>query len=189
MTDYVDAKDRATLLKVARNALEACVGMATEREVPDERHGVLARPGACFVTLYRDGQLRGCIGMLEAREPLHRAIRLMTTAAALRDPRFAPVSPAEVSEIRLSLSILTPSKPIRPEQVEVGRDGLVISRGAARGVLLPQVATEQRWNAETFLAHTCLKAGLPRDAWKDPNTTIEAFSAEVFGEAEPASEA
>jgi len=182
MSDYLSAEQKDTLIQVARNALRVAVGQEAETEVPGEREGLLGEPGACFVTLYLEGGLRGCIGMLEAKEPLHQAVRLMTAAAALRDPRFEPVTAAELPVLRLSLSVLTPLRSIRPRDVEVGRDGLVISRGPARGVLLPQVATEQNWDAETFLRHTCIKARLPPEAWRDSSTTLEAFSAVVFGE-------
>jgi AmmeMemoRadiSam system protein A len=183
MSGYLDATERQTLLLAARDALEACVERRTPHPGPEDRSGRLGELGACFVTLYLRDDLRGCIGNLEAREPLGSAVRSMTEAAALRDPRFSPVAPAELSHIRISLSVLTPLRVIHGvEEIEVGIHGLVISRGSQRGVLLPQVASERGWDRETFLDQTCLKAGLPPEAWRDPDTRVEVFSAEVFGE-------
>ncbi len=138
----------------------------------------------CFVTLHtRKGSLRGCIGTFSEREPLWMAVREMAIAAATRDPRFRPVTPDELSQCVVEISALTQAQPITPEAIVVGTHGLLVGRGARRGVLLPQVASEHGWDAETFLDQTCLKAGLPPAAWRDGSVTIEAFSAEVFGEA------
>lgn len=110
-------------------------------------------------------------------------------AAALEDPRFSPLSPQELVEIEIEISVLSPIEPIAPDQIESGKHGLVVTRGSIRGVLLPQVAAEFQWTAERFLEETCVKAGLERDAWKDAATQIEAFTAEVFSESEFRSEA
>jgi AmmeMemoRadiSam system protein A len=176
--------DRDALLRIARDALEAAVTGRAPQPVNGEETPALLRPAACFVTLHmRDGSLRGCIGTLEGHQALSKEVREMTAAAALRDPRFPPVGSAELPHLRIGLSVLSPAHPIRdPREVEVGRHGLVIERGPARGVLLPQVPVEQGWDRETFLAHTCRKAGLPVDAWEDPDTTISVFSADVFEE-------
>lgn len=183
MEPYLSNDERQELLRVARDGLESAVEGRPADVTAAEQAGHLAEPGACFVTLYERGELRGCIGGLEAKMPLAQCVRAMAEAAALRDPRFHPVAPAELSQIDLSLSVLTPLRRIDdPAQLQPGVHGLVVSRGDARGVLLPQVAAERDWDRETFLAQTCRKAGLPEDAWRDPSTTLEVFTAEVFAE-------
>jgi len=180
---YLSDAERALLLALARDALEAAVRRRPARAIPGDHAGRLGSPGACFVTLQAFGQLRGCIGSLEARLPLSEATCDMAAAAALRDPRFMPVSESELPHVRLSLSVLTPLERIAdPAQVRVGEHGLVISRAERRGVLLPQVATENGWDRETFLDRTCVKAGLLPGAWREPGTNIDVFRAEVFGE-------
>jgi hypothetical protein len=133
------------------------------------------------VTLTEGGRLRGCIGHIEARKPLYATVRECARAAALDDPRFPAVTPAELSLLQLEISILSPLLDIDPQQVEVGRHGLLISRGAQRGLLLPQVAVEWDWDREQFLAETCLKAGLPGNAWQH-GARIQAFTAQVLKE-------
>ena len=180
---HLDAMERATLLAVAGDALEAAVGGRPPRRIAGEDRGHLAEPGACFVTLRERGHLRGCIGTLEARIPLAEETRAMTAAAALRDPRFPPVSVEELPSLALSLSVLSPMRTITDvAEIEVGRHGIAIERPPHRGVLLPQVAVELGWDRQTFLAQTCAKAGLPADAWRDPGTQIEIFEADVFGD-------
>jgi AmmeMemoRadiSam system protein A len=115
--------------------------------------------------------------------PLERTVRETARAAAFDDPRFAPVTLDQARELQVSLSVLSPLKPIPPEDVEVGRHGLLISQGFRRGLLLPQVPTEHGWDRDTFLEQTCRKAGLPTDAWRK-GATVEAFTAEVFGDGE-----
>ena len=180
----LDETSRAHLLAAARDGLEAAVARRPSQVRSFEKQDVLARPGAAFVTLYdaHDGALRGCIGGLEPVRPLAETVRSMAAAAALRDPRFPRVVPEELPHLRISLSVLTPPKPARPEDIQVGRHGIVVQRGHARGVLLPQVAVEQGWDEKTFLEQTCLKAGLTKDAWRDPETRIEAFESENFAE-------
>jgi AmmeMemoRadiSam system protein A len=134
-----------------------------------------------FTTLYLGGQLRGCVGYALPIQPLYRAVGETARAAAFEDTRFWPLTPAEAPELKISLSVLSPLFPIAPGEVEVGRHGLLISDGMRRGLLLPQVSVERGWDRETFLAQTCRKAGLPEDAWQK-STTIEAFTAEVFGD-------
>ena len=126
--------------------------------------------------------LRGCIGHIIGILPLKETIQKMSVASSTQDPRFPPVELSELNNIDIEVSVLSPPKKIsNPEEIEVGKHGIVISKGFFKGVLLPQVATEQGWDRETFLEHTCLKAGLPTDAWKK-GATIEIFSAQVFGE-------
>jgi len=150
-------------------------GTASEGALLEERRGV-------FTTLYLRGELKGCVGYPAAMRPLARAVAETACAAAFEDSRFWPVTAEEAPELKISLSVLSPLVPIRPEQVEVGRHGLVISDGLRRGLLLPQVPVEHDWDRETFLEQTCYKAGLPIDAWKKASVTIEAFEAEVFGD-------
>jgi AmmeMemoRadiSam system protein A len=143
----------------------------------------LASPGAAFVTLHVDGALRGCIGTSERRRSLWRVVGEMASAAATRDPRFPPIEVTDLPALTVEISVLSPDVVIhRPEEIEIGRHGLDIRRGGARGLLLPQVAVEHGLDRETFLAATCRKAGLPADAWHDRSTEIRVFEAEVFGD-------
>jgi AmmeMemoRadiSam system protein A len=142
----------------------------------------LTEPRGVFTTLYLGDQLRGCVGYALPIRSLYRAVGETARAAAFEDSRFWPVAPEEAHELRISLSVLSRLFPIAPGQVEVGRHGLVISDGARRGLLLPQVPVENSWDRETFLEQTCRKAGLPQDAWRQPDVVIEAFTAEVFGD-------
>ncbi|MCE5252194.1 AmmeMemoRadiSam system protein B [bacterium] len=146
-----------------------------------DRNGKLGERWGAFVTLTKDGMLRGCIGHIIGTQPLIDTVAEMAKAAALEDPRFPPVKPDELPRIEFEISVLTPIRKITDiNEIQVGRDGIIISRGYNRGLLLPQVATEYGWDRKTFLEHTCLKAGLPKDAWKESGTVIEMFSAEVF---------
>jgi AmmeMemoRadiSam system protein A len=173
--------DRRVLLRLAREAIAAHVGGAPAH-VPGTSE-VLERPGGAFVTLHSDGELRGCIGHIEINEALGRVVPRCAVAAASTDPRFPPIAPAELEKIEIEISLLGPLEPIAgPQDIEVGRHGLVVESARQRGLLLPQVATEWQWDAEAFLAHTCHKAGLPRDAWKH-GAKLWRFEAEVFGEA------
>jgi AmmeMemoRadiSam system protein A len=116
----------------------------------------------------------------EARKPLYQTVRECALSAALRDPRFDPVNPEELPHLRLEISVLSPLFDISPDQIEVGRHGLLVSRGSQRGVLLPQVAVEWKWDREQFLEETCMKAGLPPDAWRH-GARVQAFTAQAFG--------
>jgi hypothetical protein len=179
MLQLTDAeKDR--LLELAKTALEEAVRWGRLSEVAEPLES-LRTPGGAFVTLTKGGRLRGCIGHIEARKPLYATVCECARAAALDDPRFPPVTPAELSLLRLEISILSPLLDIDPQQVEVGRHGLLISRGAQRGLLLPQVAVEWNWDREQFLAETCVKAGLPGNAWQH-GARIQAFTAQVLKE-------
>ncbi len=179
---YLDAEDRKALLSVARDTLEKYV---RDRELPGiaAPGGKLAAPGAAFVTLTKNGQLRGCIGFTDPVAPLYKVVQECAVAAATEDPRFQPVSAGELPSLRVEISVLTPLAPIRPGEVEVGRHGLMVSKGGRRGLLLPQVPLEQGWDRETFLCQTCVKAGLQPDAWRH-GATLQGFTAEVFGEPE-----
>jgi AmmeMemoRadiSam system protein A len=173
-------EQRLHLLRLAREAILAKIDgrslLAPEpdSEWPAEHRGV-------FTTLYLHGQLRGCVGYAMPIAPLSRAVMETACAAAFNDTRFAPVTSEEAHGLEISLSILSPLALIRAEDVVVGRDGLLVSEGARRGLLLPQVPVENGWDREAFLEQTCRKAGLPLDAWRK-GATIEAFTAEVFGD-------
>jgi AmmeMemoRadiSam system protein A len=175
--------DRAWLLALARDAIVAYVG--ARELVTSIGEAVAERRGGAFVSLHKHGELRGCIGHVEPDEALGRVVPRCAVSAASTDPRFPPVSLAEVPELEIEISLLGPLEPITgPDDVIVGRHGLVVERDWHRGLLLPQVATEWDWDAETFLAQTCHKAGLPRDAWKHW-ARMWRFEAEVFGEKQP----
>ena len=172
--------DRQLLLQLARDALTARVS-GNSQPVP-LLAGVAARCGAAFVTLHAHGELRGCIGHLDASEPLGAVIGRCAVAAGTTDPRFPGVTPAELPHIHIEISLLGPLEPVASlEEVEIGRHGLVAEMGWHRGLLLPQVATEWGWDREKFAAETCRKAGLASDAWKN-GATLWKFTAEVFGE-------
>jgi AmmeMemoRadiSam system protein A len=172
--------DRQLLLRLAREAIAAHVGIATARA--PGLTGVLAQLCGVFVTLHRDGELRGCIGHIERTLPLGKVVPRCAVAACSTDPRFPPVTAAELEHIDIEISLLGPLEPMNGRKdVEIGRHGLVVEQGWQRGLLLPQVATEWNWDADTFLAQTCHKAGLPRDAWKQC-AKVWRFEAEVFGE-------
>lgn len=177
---YLDASQRRELLGIARRALDRYLG---DGKVPSEEsaRGKLTAAGAAFVTLTKNGRLRGCIGYTEAVAPLFKVVQECAVAAATEDPRFPPVSMNELPSLRIEISVLTPLVPIRAEEVEVGRHGLMVEQGRMRGLLLPQVPVEFGWDRETFLDQTCVKAGLPPSAWRH-GATLRAFTAEVFGE-------
>lgn len=177
--------DQKELLQITRHTLEKYLLGHSIQEIQSVTPALQQKTGA-FVTLHRQGELRGCIGHLVSNEPLWQTVKQMAIAAAVEDPRFDPVTLDELSEIDFEISVLTPFKKIQNlDEIEVGKHGLLMTQGRHRGLLLPQVATEQGWNREEFLSHTCLKAGLPSEAWMDPKTQIEIFSAQVFGEKTP----
>lgn len=174
--------ERAELLRIARRTLEEFLPHRRRPVVETASAALLERRGA-FVTLHSGRALRGCIGTFEASDPLIDTVQRMAIAAATSDPRFPPLSADELDQVCLEISALSPLRRGNAEEVEVGRHGIYITRGIFRGVLLPQVATEHGWDRQLFLEHTCIKAGLPPDAWQDGETRIELFTAEVFGEA------
>ena len=177
------AENRQLLLELARDAIESQVKAQT---MPAPLNApILSQFAGAFVTIHKRGQLRGCIGHVEPDEPLVRVITRCAVAAASADPRFSPVAPDELSDIRVELSILGALEPIdRIDDIEIGRHGLVIQQGWSRGLLLPQVAVEWKWDRETFIAETCRKAGLPGDAWTK-GAKMWRFEAEVFSESHP----
>jgi uncharacterized protein len=181
----LSGEDRKTLLGIARRALEAALGVEPS-SAPAAPGEALRRACGCFVTLHNGPHLRGCIGTFSARGPLHKTVVQMA-GAALRDPRFQdrPVTAGELPQLRIELSVLAPlEKCADPmNDVELGRHGICIDGPYGSGCFLPQVAAETGWTKEQFFAHCCAhKAGLPPDAWKDPDVAFYRFEAEVFGE-------
>jgi AmmeMemoRadiSam system protein A len=175
--------NKRLLLEIARQALHAGVERRESIENLPKDSASADSTGA-FVTLRKRGRLRGCIGQLGTGQPLIEVIAHCAKAAALEDPRFQPVKPEELAEIEIEISALSPLQEIAPDAIEAGKHGLMVSRGHQRGLLLPQVATEMRWNGRKLLEETCVKAGLDRDAWRDPETKIQGFTAEVFSESD-----
>jgi AmmeMemoRadiSam system protein A len=179
------AEQRATLLKIARTSIEAVFeGRRPELNAADYDDD-LRRPAGAFVTLTTkpEDELRGCIGSIQPVAPLYQAVSGSAISAAFRDPRFMPLQKEELPAIHLEISVMGPIEEVTDiNDIVVGRDGLIISRGRSAGLLLPQVATEYGWDRDTFLRQTCVKAGLPQDAWRQEGTKIEKFAAEVFGE-------
>jgi AmmeMemoRadiSam system protein A len=188
--------DRRALLLIAREAIRSRLGAGSapasaanprlsrfgeagsEAPGPDDP---LARACPAFVTLRRGAELRGCIGHLECDRPLADVVARAAIAAALEDPRFPPVTAAELEVLSIEISVLGPMQPVTdPSTIEVGRHGLVVHAGSRRGLLLPQVASEWGWDRETFLEQLCLKAGLSRGAWR--TAQLFTFEAEVFGD-------
>ena len=167
------------LLELAHRAVEAVLDGRELDLTPPSEH--LGQPRGAFTTLHIGEQLRGCVGYVVANYSVWRTVAETAVAAAFYDTRFYPVTSDEAPKLTIEISVLSPPFPVRPDQVEIGRHGLIIGMGGRRGLLLPQVPVEHGWDRETFLAQTCLKAGLPTDAWQ-LGAQIEAFTAEVFAE-------
>lgn len=182
MDTKLSRKARLRLLEIAR---EAIFNRLSRGSVPPfaATEPELDAPAGAFVSLHLDEQLRGCIGNLHGDRPLHEVVAEMAVEAATGDPRFPALGLKELPKTDIEVSVLTPFVPIAPEDVVAGRHGLYVVRGPRRGVLLPQVAKQYGWTAEELLQHTCRKAGLPPDAWKDKETRLFAFEAEVFSNA------
>jgi AmmeMemoRadiSam system protein A len=171
--------ERGLLLEIAHLSIESELNQRPFLlDPPSER---LAQLRGVFTTLYLQQRLRGCVGYFEPIKPLHVTVAETARAAAFNDTRFQPVSLREAPELEISLSILSPLRPVRAEEIEIGVHGLVVTRGAYRGLLLPQVAVEHNWDRVTFLQQTCRKAGLSADAWTQ-GVLLRAFTAEVFGD-------
>ena len=177
---FTEEQQRA-LVEIARRAVE---GSVTGARVTPPAPADLPPATGAFVTLKKHGELRGCIGTLECRRPLPEEVARVAVSAAREDPRFEPVRPSELSELDVEVSVLGPLEPIDPMDPDafvIGRHGLVVEQGWRRGLLLPQVATEWGWDRETFLSHTCVKAGLPQDCWRT-GAKVYRFAADVFGD-------
>ena len=175
-------QEKNTLLDIAKNAIAAKINHRETPELNIDSDNLRLKRGA-FVTLKKQGRLRGCIGYIKAYKPLWKTVQEMAVAAAFHDPRFPSLRAEEIQQLTFEISVLSPLKRIADvNDIEVGRHGLYIIRRHHSGLLLPQVATEYKWDRETFLEETCHKAGLPPDAWKDKETEIYIFSADYFGD-------
>ncbi len=172
-------QERQQLLSLAHAAIAAALEARELDTTPPSDH--LAERRGAFTTLHLEGQLRGCVGYVFPAYSLYRTVAETAQAAAFRDARFPPVIAEEAPRLSVEISVLSPLAPITPEEIEIGRHGLVITYGTRRGLLLPQVPAEHGWDRDTFLEQVCYKAGLPPDAWRH-GALIEGFTAEVFGE-------
>ena len=196
MTNAFSDDDGVFLVNLARKTVDDIVTSKRKAEVPRDTPEHLHNKSGVFVTLNsvieNQVNLRGCIGRPYPSSPLVEATIDSAVDSAINDPRFPAVAPKELDSIIVDLSVLTPPQKIeysKPEEllhlVKVGRDGLIASRGMFRGLLLPQVPVDWKWNTEQFLEHSCNKAGLPFNMWKDPETEFMSFQAEIFGEETP----
>ena len=177
-------EEKLFLLRLARQTLEARLGSSAEPSLaadPSKIPAPLREPAGIFVSLHSGGELRGCVGFIEPRLALYRAVMETTVGAAFQDPRFSPLRAAELRALDIEISVLSECRPILPDHIQIGVHGLLVAQGRARGLLLPQVAVERHWSPERFLEETCRKAGLPLDAWRK-GARLEAFQAQVFGE-------
>jgi AmmeMemoRadiSam system protein A len=180
---FLSEDEKQKILELARQSLRAAVCHHRALEgIPT--NGVFGLTCGVFVSLHVGGKLRGCIGMVEPSEPLGTCIAECAASAALHDPRFSPMRAGEVESMEIEVSVLSPPQVIRPDEIEIGKHGLLIEQGARRGLLLPQVATEHGLDRERFLEETCKKAGLARDAWKSGETRIYGFTCEIVGSGE-----
>ncbi len=177
--------NKQTLLKVARQTIEAVINGERPQKIETSEPELNAHCG-CFVTLKNKEELRGCIGQFVSNKPLIELVRDMAVASATGDPRFLhdPITPKEVKTIDIEISVLSPLKKTdNPLNLRLGIDGIYIKKGYASGCFLPQVATETGWSKEEFLSYCCShKAGLAGDAWKDKNTEVYLFTAEIIEE-------
>jgi AmmeMemoRadiSam system protein A len=175
-------KERQTLLKLARDTVASSL-KGQEAPAPPEEPEIMRENRGAFVCVKKRGNLRGCIGYIQAVKPLAITISEMAEAAAFQDPRFPPLREEELRDLTFEISILSHLKQITDTgEIEVGTHGLYIVKGPHSGLLLPQVATEYGWDRGAFLEQTCYKAGLPPNAWRDRTTKIFIFSADVFGD-------
>ena len=188
--------DGVFLVRLARNTIDEYVQHKRKPVVPSSASQNLMVESGVFVTLKirenRGYRLRGCIGRPYPNQPLIEATIDSAIDSSVNDPRFRPVIPDELQSIVVELSVLTPPMKVSYEnpselleKIEVGRDGLIAIRGGWRGLLLPQVPVQYGWDVKTYLEHTCMKAGLPEDQWKNPDTEFMSFQAEIFGEVAP----
>jgi AmmeMemoRadiSam system protein A len=178
MAEYSE-DERRQLISIAHEAVAAALENRELDLTPPSEH--LAEHRGAFTTLHEKGELRGCVGYVFPMYSLYRTIAETAVAAALKDTRFMPVGRDELPKLEVEISVLSPIQPIDPDDVEIGRHGLLITYGSRRGLLLPQVPVEHDWDRLTFLQQTCVKAGLPTDAWEH-GAKVEGFTAEVFGE-------
>jgi AmmeMemoRadiSam system protein A len=174
-------EDRRAMLALARDAIVSKLENKPLRRTPSEPSCISLTQGV-FVTLEVFGKLRGCIGVIEPREPLRESIIHCAQSAAFHDPRFSALQREEVSGLEIEISVLSELFPVALQQIQIGKHGLMVATENHRGLLLPQVASEHKLSREEFLEETCHKAGLRRDAWRAPQTKIYAFTCEIFRE-------
>jgi AmmeMemoRadiSam system protein A len=173
--------ERKSILDLARQAVgEAVCRNRLLPEIP--KNGIFERRCGVFVTLHVNKRLHGCIGVIDAKEPLGQGIARCAASAALEDPRFPKMLPEELSGLDVEVSLLSTLERIQPEEIEIGKHGLMVEQDFRRGLLLPQVATEHHLDKERFLQETCRKAGLRADAWKSPGALIYGFTCEIVAE-------
>jgi len=176
-------EEQRQLLEIARKSAESVVKDDKLYEPPTNLPASLMQDRGAFVTIKENGELRGCIGYTAAVESLAKTVRDVAAHAALRDPRFHPVKAGELPKLKYEVSVLSPLRRVSDvSQIRVGSHGLMIAKGSVRGLLLPQVAKEFGWDRSAFLEQTAAKAGLPSDAWRDPDADLFMFTAVVFGE-------
>jgi AmmeMemoRadiSam system protein A len=179
--DYLTDDEKKFLLGLARKSIVHYLSKGKVLEIEVDNPRLKEKRGA-FVTLHIDGQLRGCIGYPLPYKALYQTIMEVAVAAATEDYRFMPLSEEELKDLSIEISVLTlPRKVEKPEEVVVGKHGIIITKGLHKGLLLPQVPIEYNWDLETYLNHGCLKAGLPPNEWKR-GVSLEVFEAEVFSE-------
>src|SRR5688572_3176503 len=180
---YLPLESQRRLVGLSRRALaEFVLHRERQSEQMDDPY-LQSREFGAFVSLHKAEELRGCIGNCAPMAPLFETVTEMTEAAASRDHRVKPISGKELTEIRIDITVLSPLETVKdPMMLEVGRHGLHIACGAQRGVLLPQVAPQYNWDIKTFLEQTCLKAGLRKHAWTEPNTRVSSFTAVIIEE-------
>jgi AmmeMemoRadiSam system protein A len=181
--EMVSREDQQLLLQLARNAIQTTVQKGRKLPMVESLSPLLREKRGVFVTLWMEGELRGCIGFPFPVKPLAEAVQEAAVSAALQDPRFPPVRMEELSRVEIEISVLTPPKPTEPGRIQIGVHGLIARRGNRSGLLLPQVAMEYHWDKETFLQQTCVKAGLGPDDWKE-KAEISSFEAQVFSESD-----
>ncbi len=173
-------EEKKTLRKIAQSTIEGRIKGENPGKVEGLTDRLKEKRGA-FVSLHKHGQLRGCIGLIQASKPLFIGVQEMAVAAAFNDPRFSPVGAKELKDLEIEISVLTPLERVKDiQEIEIGKHGLYIKKGFYSGLLLPQVATQYKWDRVTFLEETCRKADLQRNAWKEPDTEIYSFSADIF---------
>jgi AmmeMemoRadiSam system protein A len=175
--------DRRALLRLARQAITEAVCNQRIVDLPAPT-GRLAEPGAAFVTVHYAGRLRGCVGRTERSLALAEVVAQCAIGAVSRDTRFRPLEPPELGRMSIEISVLSELQPLAPQALDAATHGIMVARGERRGLLLPQVALQHGWSTEHFLEETCRKAGLEPNAWRDPETQILGFTAEVFSEEE-----
>lgn len=180
---HIPPSSQKRLMELSRRTLESFVRQTAQQTATIEDPYLLTSNYGAFVSLHKADELRGCIGTCFPTQPLYKTIIEMTEAAASRDHRVSPIRAKELAEIGIEISVLSPLEVARdPLSLEIGKHGLYIASGGSRGVLLPQVAAQYGWDMETFLGQTCLKAGLPKNGWRWPETKIMGFTALIIGE-------